>query len=69
MFGKGIYFSDITIKSFYNSHPQNNIGLLLCEVGLGDLEERMKADIKLPQTLSKGKNLVKVLGMNFPIEK
>ena len=70
MFGKGIYFSDIAIKSFYNSHPQNNIGiLLLCEVGLGDLEERLKADIKLPQTLSEGKNSVKVLGMNYPDEK
>ena len=70
MFGKGIYFSDIAIKSFYNSHPQNNIGiLLLCEVDLGDLEERLKADIKLPQTLSEGKNSVKVLGMNYPDEK
>ena len=70
MFGKGIYFSDIAIKSFYNSHPQNNIGiLLLCEVGLGDTEERLKADIKLPQTLSEGKNSVKVLGMNYPDEK
>ena len=70
MFGKGIYFSDIAIKSFYNSHPQNNIGiLLLCEVGLGDLEERLKADIKLPQSLSEGKNSVKVLGMNYPDEK
>ena len=70
MFGKGIYFSDIAIKSFYNSHPQNNIGLLLlCEVDLGNIEERLKADIKLPQTMQKGKNSIKVLGMNFPDEK
>ena len=70
MFGKGIYFSDVAIKSFYNSHPQNNIGLmLLCEVDLGNVEERLKADIKLPQTLEEGKNSVKVLGMNFPDEK
>ena len=70
MFGKGIYFSDIAIKSFYNSHPQNNIGiLLLCEVGLGDYDERLKADIKLPETLKEGKNSVKVLGMNYPDEK
>ena len=69
MFGKGIYFSDIAIKSFYNSHPQNNIGLmLLCEVELGNIEERLKADIKLPQTLGKDKNSVKVVGMNFPDE-
>ena len=69
MFGKGIYFSDIAIKSFYNSHPQNNIGLmLLCEVELGNIEERLKADIKLPQTLEEGKNSVKVLGMNYPDE-
>ena len=70
MFGKGIYFSDIAIKSFYNSHPQNNIGLmLLCEVELGNIEERLRADIKLPQTLEKDKNSVKVLGMNYPDEK
>ena len=70
MFGKGIYFSDIAIKSFYNSHPQNNIGLiLLCEVDLGNIEERLKADIKLPQTMQDGKNSIKVLGMNFPDEK
>ena len=70
MFGKGIYFSDIAIKSFYNSHPQNNIGLmLLCEVDLGNIDERLKADIKLPKTLEEGKNSVKVLGMNYPDEK
>ena len=69
MFGKGIYFSDIAIKSFYNSNPQNNIGLmLLCEVELGNIEERLKADIKLPQTLEKGKNSVKIIGKNYPDE-
>ena len=67
MFGKGIYFSDIAIKSFYNSHPQNKLGLmLLCEVELGNIEERLRADIKLPQTLGNDKNSVKVLGMNYP---
>ena len=70
MFGKGIYFSDVAIKAFYNSHPQNNIGLmLLCEVDLGNIEERLKADIKLPNTLQEGKNSIKVLGMNYPDEK
>ena len=70
MFGKGIYFSDVAIKSFYNSHPQNNIGLmLLCEVDLGNIEERLKADVNLPNTLEQGKNSVKVLGMNYPDEK
>ena len=70
MFGKGIYFSDVAIKSFYNSHPQNNIGLmLLCDVDLGNIEERLKADVNLPNTLEQGKNSVKVLGMNFPDEK
>ena len=69
MFGKGIYFSDVAIKSFYSSHPQNNVGLmLLCEVELGNIEERLKADIKLPQTLEKGKNSVKVIGNKFPDE-
>ena len=67
MFGKGIYFSDVEIKAFYNPHPQNNIGLtLLCEVELGDVEERLKADMKLPQTLQEGKNSVKAVGMNYP---
>jgi poly [ADP-ribose] polymerase len=69
MFGKGMYFSDVAIKSFYNSHPQNNVGLmLLCEVELGNVEERFKADIKLPQTMEKNKNSIKVIGMNYPDE-
>ena len=47
MFGKGIYFSDIDIKSFYISLPQDNIGLmLLCKVELGNIEKRFKAYIK-----------------------
>ena len=50
IFGKGIFLSDIVIKTFY-------------------IEERLKADIKLPKTLEDGKNSVKVLGMNYADEK
>ena len=65
MFGKGIYFSDVAIKSFYNSHPQNNIGLMmLCEVALGDIEERNRGDYNLPYTMKNEKNSIKVIGIH-----
>ena len=35
--------------------------MLLCEVELGNMEERFKADIKLPQIIGKDKNSFKVV--------
>lgn len=47
MFGKGIYFADMVSKSAnycYTSHEQSTGLLLLCEVALGEMYERIAAD-------------------------
>lgn len=54
MFGKGIYFADMVSKSanYCCTHSQNPTGLmLLCEVALGNMYERYRADYieKLPK--------------------
>ena len=68
-FGKGIYFSDMSIKSYFRCKFQNGIGLMmLCEVALGDIEERNRGDYNLPYTMNKGKNSIKVIGINVPNE-
>ncbi|EFN69632.1 Poly [ADP-ribose] polymerase [Camponotus floridanus] len=63
MFGKGIYFADMVSKSanYCCTHSQSPTGLLLlCEVALGNMHERYKADYieKLPKgkhsTLGRG---------------
>eukprot|EP00088_Acartia_fossae_P027428 TRINITY_DN2818_c0_g1_i6.p2 TRINITY_DN2818_c0_g1~~TRINITY_DN2818_c0_g1_i6.p2 ORF type:complete len:122 (-),score=36.27 TRINITY_DN2818_c0_g1_i6:314-679(-) len=53
MFGKGIYFADMVSKSanYCCTNRTNNTGLLLlCDVALGKMYERTKADYieKLP---------------------
>lgn len=66
-FGKGIYFSDMSIKASSSCYPLNDIGLLLlCEVALGDCHEMTKTDSTLPINLPEGKNSVKGCGMNVP---
>ncbi|XP_034943487.1 poly [ADP-ribose] polymerase [Chelonus insularis] len=54
MFGKGIYFADMVSKSanYCCTDAQNSTGLLLlCEVALGNMYERVRADYieKLPK--------------------
>ncbi|XP_057321273.1 poly [ADP-ribose] polymerase-like [Microplitis mediator] len=54
MFGKGIYFADMVSKSanYCCTNSQDSTGLLLlCEVALGNMYERLKADYieKLPK--------------------
>lgn len=67
MFGKGIYFADMVSKSanYCMTSPSNPFGLiLLCEVALGEMYERTKADYieKLPA----GKHSTKGVGVNMP---
>lgn len=67
MFGKGIYFADMVSKSanYCMTSPVNPYGLLLlCEVALGDMYERTKADYieKLPP----GKHSTKGIGLTTP---
>ncbi|XP_067462613.1 poly [ADP-ribose] polymerase 2-like [Thunnus thynnus] len=68
MFGKGIYFADMSSKSgnycFANQH--NNVGLLLlCEVALGDCNELLVADYEA-NNLPDGKHSTKGLGQTGP---
>jgi len=54
MFGKGLYFADMVSKSanYCFAQQSNNHGfMLLSEVVLGDMYERLNADGSLPQTL------------------
>lgn len=54
MFGKGIYWADMVSKSanYCFAQQSNNHGfMLLSEVALGDMYERLNADGSLPQTL------------------
>lgn len=67
MFGKGVYFADMVSKSanYCCTNPTNSTGLLLlCEVALGNMYERERADYieKLP----KGKHSCKGIGRTHP---
>lgn len=68
MFGKGIYFADMSSKSanYCFANQQNNVGLLLlCEVALGDCNELLDADYEA-NNLPAGKHSTKGLGRTGP---
>ncbi|XP_067109063.1 poly [ADP-ribose] polymerase 2 [Osmerus mordax] len=68
MFGKGIYFADMSSKSanYCFASQQNSTGLLLlCEVALGDSNELLDADYQAEQ-LPAGKHSTKGLGQTGP---
>uniref|UniRef100_A0A0K2VFF1 Poly [ADP-ribose] polymerase n=1 Tax=Lepeophtheirus salmonis TaxID=72036 RepID=A0A0K2VFF1_LEPSM len=68
MFGKGVYFADISSKSanYCFATPSKNSGLLLlCEVALGECHELVEAD-EHANKLPKGKHSVKGLGKVTP---
>ncbi|KAE8290598.1 Poly [ADP-ribose] polymerase 2 [Larimichthys crocea] len=68
MFGKGIYFADMSSKSanycFANQNSQVGL-LLLCEVALGDSNELLDADYEA-NNLPPGKHSTKGLGQTGP---
>uniref|UniRef100_A0A3Q3XBT4 Poly [ADP-ribose] polymerase n=1 Tax=Mola mola TaxID=94237 RepID=A0A3Q3XBT4_MOLML len=68
MFGKGIYFADMSSKSanycFANQNSQFGL-LLLCEVALGDCNELLDADYEA-NNLPDGKHSTKGLGQTGP---
>lgn len=67
MFGKGIYFADMSTKSanYCWTDPSNNVGLLLlCEVALGKMYELLKSDENLPANMPDGFDSVKGVGKN-----
>ncbi|XP_067308481.1 poly [ADP-ribose] polymerase 2 [Pseudorasbora parva] len=68
MFGKGIYFADMSSKSanYCFANQKNNQGLLLLsEVALGDSNELLDADYSADQ-LPSGKHSTKGLGQTAP---
>ena len=68
MFGKGVYFADMSSKSanYCFTNRDNNTGiLLLCEVALGDMNEKLHADY-YAGNLPPGKNSTKGVGRTAP---
>jgi hypothetical protein len=68
MFGKGVYFADMVSKSanYCFTNKQNNTGLmLLCEVALGDMNEKFYADY-YASNLPPGKMSTKGMGKTEP---
>lgn len=68
MFGKGVYFADMSSKSanYCRTSPDNNTGiLLLCEVALGDMSEKLYADY-YASNLPDGKHSTKGVGRTAP---
>ncbi|CAL8278860.1 unnamed protein product [Lota lota] len=68
MFGKGIYFADMSSKSanYCFTNQRNNIGLLLLsEVALGDCNELLDSDYEA-QKLPEGKHSTKGMGQTGP---
>jgi hypothetical protein len=68
MFGKGVYFADMVTKSanYCFSSKENNVGLmLLCEVALGEMNEKCHADY-YANLLPPGKHSTKGCGKTAP---
>lgn len=68
MFGKGVYFADMVTKSanYCCTSKANSTGLmLLCEVALGNMNEKMAADY-YASNLPPGKDSTKGVGRVAP---
>ena len=68
MFGKGVYFADMVTKSanYCFTSKTNHTGImLLCEVALGDVNEKVYADY-YANLLPEGKKSTKGVGKNAP---
>ena len=66
MFGKGLYFADMVSKSANYCHTSSDSPdglLLLCEVALGTMAERFKADTNI--VLKKGEHSCKGVGQTM----
>ena len=67
LYGKGVYFADMSQKSSCYCYPVNNMALILLgEVSLGKEDERKNVDFDLPSTLEKGSNSIHALGRLEP---
>ena len=69
LYGKGVYFADMSQKSSCYCYPVNNTALiLLAEVSLGKEDQRTDCDFNLPKTMKKDSNSVHALGRLEPSE-
>ena len=67
LYGKGVYFADMSQKSSCYCYPVNNMALILLgEVSLGEEDQRNNIDFNLPTTLKKNANSVHALGRLEP---
>ena len=67
LYGKGVYFADMSQKSSCYCYPVNNMALILLgEVSLGEEDQRNNIDFNLPSTLKKNANSVHALGRLEP---
>ena len=69
LYGKGVYFADMSQKSSCYCYPVNNMALILLgEVALGKEDQRKSIDFNLPETMDKKANSVHALGRLEPSE-
>ena len=69
LYGKGVYFADMSQKSSHYCYPVNNEALILLgEVSLGKEDKRVDTDYNLPKTLKEGTHSVHALGRYQPSE-
>ena len=67
LYGKGVYFADMSQKSSCYCYPVNGIALILLgEVSLGEEDKRTSVDFNLPSTMDKNANSVHALGRLEP---
>ena len=67
LYGKGVYFADMSQKSCWYCYPVNDIALILLgEVSLGEEDKRTSTDFNLPSTMKKNANSVHALGRLEP---
>lgn len=66
LFGKGVYFADMASKSVGYCCPTNNTALImLCEVALGNMNEKLQTDYNAAN-LPSGKHSTKGCGVTYP---
>ena len=67
LYGKGVYFADMSQKSSCYCYPINDQALILLgEVSLGEEDKRTSVDFNLPNTMDKNANSVHALGRLEP---
>ena len=67
LYGKGVYFADMSLKSSYYCYPVYNIALILLgKVSFGKEDQRTHTDYSLPKTLKNSSNSIHALSRLEP---